>query len=221
MTFAEWKALTTWGWDRHLWDVPIDRLKFVRLSAWLIEIYFLLSNACAKISILLVYRRISSRSHSKWFIRMTWAAIAFTVAYTVGLGLELIFICRPFVSYWESYDPSYTTKHTCGNEQIPIVFSAASSVFSDLYATALPMLLVRKLNLRRKQRLGLYAVFSGGLLTAGIGVARLLFLVKVTTNYQLGPDTHDVTWYGWPTFVSTTAALLDKQADIVLGVDRH
>ncbi|EXJ57948.1 hypothetical protein A1O7_05371, partial [Cladophialophora yegresii CBS 114405] len=210
-TFSEYKALTSGGWNMHLWDIPIDRLEYVRLSAWLIELFFLLGNACTKISILLVYRKISGRSHSTWFIRLTWAAIALTLAYTSGLGLELVFVCRPLVSYWKSYSTDYNRKYTCGNEQIPIVFSAAASVFSDIYASLLPMLLVRNLNMTSRQRLGLYVLFSAGLLTAGIGVARLIFLVKVTTNYQLGPTTHDVTWNGWPTF-----ALTDIEAHLAI-----
>ena len=188
----------------HVWDIPVDRLMYIRLAAWVVECFFLLGNACTKTSILLSYRRISARSHSTWFIRLTWAAIAFTIIYTVALGLELVFVCRPFVSYWRSYDPDYTENYTCGNEQIPIVFSAAASVFSDIYASILPMLLVQTLQLSSRQRLGLYLLFSAGLLTAGVGIGRLLFLVKVTINYRLGPDLQDVTWYGWPTFVSYT-----------------
>ncbi|KAJ9609410.1 hypothetical protein H2200_005737 [Cladophialophora chaetospira] len=215
-TFGEYKALTTWGWNMHVWDVPIDRLMYIRLSAWLIECFFLLGNACTKTSILLAYRRISARTHSTWFVQLTWAAIAFTIVYTVAFGLELVFVCRPFVSYWRSYSPDYTEKYTCGNEQIPIVLSAAASVFSDIYASILPMLLVRTLKLSSRQRLGLYLLFSAGLLTAGIGTARLLYLVKVTTNYRLGPDTADITWYGWPTFVSRTAALTDIEAHLAI-----
>ena len=187
----------------HLWDVPLDRLEYVRLAVFLNELFFLLGNACIKISILLVYRKISARSHSRWFIRLTWVAIAFTVAYTVGLGSELLLVCRPLSSYWKSYKPNYTGQYTCGNEQFPVVFSAAASVFSDIYASVLPTLLVSKLYLTNRQRLSLYALFSVGLLTAGIGLARMVYFVKITTNYKLGPNTHDVTWYGWPTFALT------------------
>lgn len=201
-TFAEFKALTTWGWNKHLWDVPFNRLEFVRLAAWLVEFFFLLGNACTKISILLVYRKISSGSHNYWFIRLTWAAIAFTIIYTFSLGLELLLICRPLNSYWKSYNPAYKEKFSCGDEHIPIVFSAAASVSSDIYSSILPMLLTSKLKLTSKQRLSLYALFSAGLLTAGIGIARMALLIKVTTNYKPGPHTADVTWYGWPTFVS-------------------
>jgi len=212
-TFGEYKALSTWGWNLHLWDVPLGRLEFVRLAAWVVEFFFVLGNACTKISILLVYRKISSGSQSFWFIRFTWAAIAFTVVYSIGLGLELMLVCQPFTAYWKSYSPTYSRKFTCGNEHIPIIFSAAASVFSDIYASVLPMFLTRKLNLTTKQRLSLYALFSAGLLTACIGVARMTYLVKVTTNYKPGPHTHDVTWYGWPTFVSLLAyvrALTDE-----------
>ncbi|KAG9777222.1 hypothetical protein ABEF95_000546 [Exophiala dermatitidis] len=210
-TFAEYKALTTWGWDRHLWDVPVDRLQHVRLAAWLVELFFILGNACTKVSILMVYRKISSGSHNYWFFRLTWAAIVFTIAYTVGCILELCLACRPLEAYWRSYSPSYTRKYSCVNETAPIVFSAAASVFSDIYSSVLPMLLTRNLNVSRKQRLGLYVVFSAGLITAGIGVARLCFLVRVTTNYRPGPHIRDVTWDGWPTF-----ALTDIEAHIAM-----
>lgn len=198
---ASYKALSTWGWNMHLWDIPPQRLKYIRLSAWLIEFFFLLGTACTKISILLVYRKISSGSRSLWFIRLTWAAIGFTIIYTASLALELMLVCRPLPAYWNSYSPSYAGKYKCGNERVPIVFSAAASVVSDIYSSVLPMLLTARLALTVRQRVGLYTLFSAGLLTAGVGCARLYFLLKVTMNYLPGPNTHDVTWEGWPTFV--------------------
>jgi hypothetical protein len=205
---GEIKALTTWGWNKHIWDVPVDRLPKVRLAAWLVEFFFLFGNACSKISILLVYRKISSGSHSYWFIKLTWAAIAFTVLYTVALALELLLICRPLSSYWLSYNPvAYDKKFTCGNEHIPILFSATASVFSDIYASILPMLLTRTLKLTTRQRLSLYALFSAGLLTAGFGLGRLAVLDRVTTDYWPGPHTHDMTWLGWPLYVSNNSPL--------------
>lgn len=204
----------------HLWDIPGNRLKYIRLAAWLIEFFFLLGTACTKVSILLVYRKISSGSHTFWFIRLTWAAIAFTILYTISLSLELLLVCRPLPSYWNSYDPAYSKPYKCGNERGPIVFSAAASVFSDIYSSVLPMLLTARLNLTIRQRVGLYTLFSLGLLTAGVGCARLYFLLKVTMNYQPGPNTHDVTWEGWPTFVRALQPLITAKKLTCTGVDR-
>lgn len=187
----------------HLWDVPFTNMEYVRLSAWLNELFFLLGTACTKVSILLVYRRISTGSNSVWFIRLTWAAIAFTVTYAVALILELMLACRPLDAYWKSYSLTYTKSFKYADEHVPIVLSAAVSVFSDIYASVLPMLLVRRLRLSRRQRISLFVLFSAGLLTAGTGAVRIYYLDKVTTNYQPGPHTHDVTWLGWPTFVSS------------------
>ncbi|KAK4934329.1 hypothetical protein LTR10_024373 [Elasticomyces elasticus] len=211
MTFAEYKAMTTWGWDRHIWDIDVLRLPKLRIAAWMIEFFFLWGNACTKISILLVYRKITLGSHKYWFVRLTWAAIAFTVVYTVGLGLELFLICRPFPSYWESYSPIYTKKYTCGNEQPPFVFSAVASVVSDVYSSVLPMMLIRNLNLSRKQRLSLYALFSAGLVTAFIGIGRAYVFVHVTTDYQPSLYTHDISWWGWPLL-----ALTDIEAHLAI-----
>jgi hypothetical protein len=212
-TFAEYKAMTSWGWDLHIWDILPTRLEYGRLSVWLIELSFLLNNAVCKISILLVYRQISARSQNRLFIKLTWAAIGFTIYYMVGFLLELFFVCRPLVSYWKSYNPTYKDKYTCGSEQAPVVAQAAVSVFSDVYASVLPVLLVRKLQITRRQRIGMYALFSGGLLTAAVGCGRLYYLVKITTKYQIGPDTHDVTWYGWPCFVSVLTPNAELKAN--------
>lgn len=203
----------------HTWDLPPDQLEYIRLAAFLIQFFFLFGNSCVKISILLVYHRISARTHSYWFIRLTWAAITVTILYAVGLGLELMLVCRPLESYWKSLSPTYTKEYTCGNEQAPIIFSAVASILSDVYASVLPMLWTRTLNLSSKQRLGLYALFSAGLFTATIGLVRLTYLVKITENYTPGPDMKDVTWYGWPTFVSTTP-LCETSTD-GSDIDRH
>jgi hypothetical protein len=178
-------------------------------AVWLIEFFFLLGTACTKISILLVYRKISSGSHTLWFTRLTWAAIGFTVMYTVALILEISLVCRPLDSYWNSYSPTYSKTFTCGNERVPIMLGAVASVFSDIYASVLPMSLTARLSLTTRQRIGLYILFSAGLLTAVVGCARLYFLAEVTINYQPGPDTHDTTWLGWPTFVILSTSFYD------------
>ncbi|KIW16841.1 hypothetical protein PV08_04031 [Exophiala spinifera] len=211
MTFAEIKAMTTWGWDRHIWDIRPESLPNLRLAAWLIEFFFLLGNASTKISILLFYRRITSGLPGFWFLYLAWAAIAFTVLYTLGLLLELFFICRPPESYWKSYNPLYTKKHACGNEHIPFILSAAASITSDIYSSVLPMMLARTLQMTRRQRFSFYALFSAGLLTAGIGIARLLVFIPVTKNYQMGLHTHDVSWLGWPLL-----ALTDIEAHLAI-----
>lgn len=186
----------------HLWDVPFANLEHVRLSAWLNEFFFLLGTGCTKVSILLVYRRISTGSNSEWFIKLTWVAIAFTATYVSALLLELMLVCRPLNAYWKFYSPTYNEPFTCANERVPVLLSAAASMVSDIYASVLPMLLVRKLHLSRRQRISLFVLFSAGLLTAGTGAVRIYYLNKVSINYEPGPHTHDVTWFGWPLYVS-------------------
>src|SRR2546423_1073466 len=199
-----YEGMTTCGWNKHLWDVPPTSSPKVRLAAWLVSLFFVWSTGCTKISVLLVYRRISSGSNSEWFVRLTWAAIAFTALDVLAYTLEVMLACRPLNAYWKSYSPGYMTKFTCINEHVPLVLSAVVSSVSDIYASILPMLLVRKLRLSRRQRISVFILFSFGLLTACTGIARSYYLFKVTINYQPGPHTHDSTWLGWPLFVSLT-----------------
>ena len=187
----------------HLWDVPFPVHPKIRLGAWLLQFFFLTGNSCTKISILFVYRRISLGSSSRWFVRLTWAAIAFSIIYTIALMLELFFICHPYDSYWKAYDITYAHKYKCGNERVPIILSVCLNFVSDIYATVLPMFLVQKLKLSRKQRIGLALLFSVGILTIGTGAARIYYINTVTIGYKPGPNTRDITWYGWPLYVWT------------------
>ena len=205
-TYASYKNLTTWGWNKHLWDVPLSDHEHIRLGAWLLEFFFIIGIGCTKISILFVYRRISSGSSSRWFIQLVWAAITFTAAYILALTLYLLLICRPTESYWKSYSPTYTKHFTCGDERFPVLFSVVLNVVSDIYATVLPMILVRNLRISKKQRIGLTILFSIGTFTVCTGAVRIYYLNMVTINYKPGPHTHDITWQGWPLYVSEAAA---------------
>ena len=194
--------LTVWGWNMHLWDVPFTVHPLLRRGAWLLEFFFNLGIGCAKVSILFVYRRVATGSTNKWFIRLVWAAIGFTVAYILALTLYLFLICTPMDAYWKMYDLTYKKPYKCGQERMPILLSVILNLISDIYATVLPMFLVRKLKLTRKQRVGLVLLFSVGFLTIVTGAVRIYYLDIVTTHYKPGPHTADITWNGWPLYVS-------------------
>lgn len=65
--------------NRHLWDIPFDIYPMQRYYVLAIYVLFSLATGLIKMSILLFYRRLSSRAVSKayrWTLRILIAIIA-------------------------------------------------------------------------------------------------------------------------------------------------
>ncbi|KAF2427553.1 hypothetical protein EJ08DRAFT_637272 [Tothia fuscella] len=83
-----------------------------------------------------------------------------------------------------SYSPWITigVKYHCADRNIVDVLVGALSVFSDLYSMVIPVYIVSKVKIERKQKMVLYAVFCCGLMVIGAGGARTYYLHKVNTS---------------------------------------
>jgi hypothetical protein len=107
----------------------------------------------------------------RWAI---YAALAFTFAAFVAILTTYCLLCQPLNAYWLSYDYAYDKSYTCLNGNILSPTVGAISIFSDLYATALPWAMLANYNLDvpRKQKLALNIIFGLSLIVAGCGVGR-------------------------------------------------
>jgi hypothetical protein len=84
---------------------------------------------------------------------------------------------------------------TQGSEQLAEPLSAYFSVAGDLYSTILPLLLVSKLSLPRRQKWALYGLFSIGLSVVVFGAVRSYYMHRVV-NVDW-----DFTWTLWKIWV--------------------
>ena len=84
--------------------------------------------------------------------------------YGIGFVLFIAFQCNPPDAYWKMFSMSYRKKWTCASEHLSLPISGALSIVGDFYATLLPALLLRNLQVPRKQKLLLYALFATGFL---------------------------------------------------------
>lgn len=149
-----------------------------------------------KISVLLFYRRLSVK-FSKLFLIATWIGIVYNILYFIAFGLALILICSPTYAYWKSFDFVWASFHKfrCNPEGVSLPASAAFSVLSDFYSTLLPVLLIFNLELPRKQKLALYALFALGFLAVVAGIVRTVLL------YLLLNKDYDFMWVLWETWI--------------------
>lgn len=134
------------------------------VCAFIGEAVFTYSTALIKISILIFHRRLIIRSENRVLLWAIWAAIGFTIAYSVGLTMYLLFICSPISASWKSLNILYTQPYKCGYRGYLDPMWGVLSVASDIYAIVLPELFIRKLQVTWKQKLALSFIFGCGLL---------------------------------------------------------
>lgn len=94
------------------------------------------------------------------------------MAYCVALLLVLAFNCTPTDAYWLSYSPSYKEDFHCVDTPFLNPLSGALSVISDFYSVALPVCAFWKLEITKRRRWALNAVFGIGLLVVIAGIIR-------------------------------------------------
>ena len=176
----------------HVWDIPASGYVPHRINAWLGQLFFTLSLSFTKISVLLFYRRLSVSFTDKFLIAV-WVGIIYNILYAFGFVLTLCLLCRPLPAYWLSFDAHWaaTHHHTCGSEQIADPLSGIFSSIGDIYSALLPMILISRLQLPRRQKMALYFLFSLAFLVVITGFVRIAYLYR-TVNV-----TYDFTWTLW------------------------
>lgn len=180
--------------SRHIWNVPVDSYTDMTKITWIAELAFLLTGCLVKVSVLLFYRRLVRDTFSAAWRWAVICAIAFTVAYTLAFILALILNCAPTEAYWEGFNPNYTKNYHCVNTTIINLLSGIMGILGDLYSVALPCIMTRNLTLPMTQKVGLYVVFSLGLLVTAASCVRTYYLHSVGTN-------SDISWTIFNVFV--------------------
>lgn len=137
-----------------------------------VDFLFILSTGLIKIAILIFYYGLADRTISPWFRTSVQFFVASVSIYIV-VSIALIFsICQPFNAFWDSLLPEwlYNPKNVqgrdwhCGNEGRAILATSAVSVVQDFIVCFLPLMLIWRLTLPRRQKVCAMAIFLVGLL---------------------------------------------------------
>jgi hypothetical protein len=108
----------------------------------------------AKVSLLIFYLRLSPQM---WFKLSVWATLIFIGGYTIGIFFALIVACDPIAS---SYN--ITIMGECINRPALYIATAVVNIMSDIILFCLPLPFVIKLQVPRRQKLGLLFIFLLG-----------------------------------------------------------
>jgi hypothetical protein len=133
-----------------------------------VDLQYTVTTMFIKVSILLFYRRFSSHVITPvlhWALRGT---IAFIVTTHIAIQIALVTSCRPISAFWLQVDPHWAASHVsgkdyvCDSEAIVILSSIALVSVQDFMTVFLPMTLLSKIKLPFRQKVGLAAIFSLG-----------------------------------------------------------
>jgi hypothetical protein len=172
-----------------------------------IELNYMVSTTLIKISILCFYRRITG-SLTNAFVYWVWGSIIFCVGYGLLFFFLILFTCSPVVGYFHLFDLMWRMQNEvhCNNEGAIIVACAAISSVQDLVICMLPIFLIWNLQIPRRQKAALCAIFGMGLVTCVCGILRTYYATYV---YYY---TYDITWYAYYGWVYT---VLEAQLGLI------
>lgn len=196
------------GLGQHVWDIDSfkDADKLVRSRKYIlaIECIFCVASGLIKVSILLFYRRLSSRAVSNAFRWTTWFTIGFIVAYTIALTLAPILGCQPVSAFWDQVNINLRLqgyKFHCFDEGADLLAASIISAAQDLLTAILPTFLYWNLQISKRQKIALFGIFAIGYGVVALGVLRAYF------SWRIFYATYDITWATHDSFVVTMLEL--------------
>ncbi|KAL9041315.1 MAG: hypothetical protein Q9180_001356 [Flavoplaca navasiana] len=184
-----------WGWDDffvrgyavHVWNLPISKLtKSLLETLNVASAFYGPTMFFTKLSIFILYYRIFSPSK--------------TMRYLIYFGIGANFIYYTiYLFIYSFYCPNTSKKApTCGHEvKVISVVTSAINVVSDFYILLIPLAAISSLQLPKKRKVGLFAVFFTGFLACLCSIISLHYRVVLAR-------TKDDVWYVVPVLVVST-----------------
>lgn len=192
---------TRYGMGLHAWDFPGDLREQYQKWIFIASCTYLPSLLGYKMSILFLYLRIFNVD--RIFRYCTWAAMFVTFGYLFSNFWTLIFGCQPIAKYWDPETPGhciFTLEADYGYGSLNFI--------TDLLMFILPLPMVWRIQLSRKERIGVSVIFMIGSVLVRPS-PRHLERPKLIDSLGIGPSpssassapcetSHRKTVRGWP-----------------------
>ncbi|KAF2965318.1 hypothetical protein GQX73_g8273 [Xylaria multiplex] len=181
-------ALTS-GFFVHGWDFRLRDQSWFYYNLFLGTQMYLASMIFVKSAILLEWARIfGPGSRSAFRLTCYVLAVLNAIYYTINISLEVT-SCRPRAFYWDKTIPGGRCVY---NGPALSLTSALINLLFDLAILLLPQGIIWRLNMSRRKRVGVSAVFIVGLGACTSAILRIVFGVAYVTNndytYLLSPQ---------------------------------
>ncbi|KAE8382843.1 hypothetical protein BDV26DRAFT_210309 [Aspergillus bertholletiae] len=159
------------GLGHSMESLSLETVESQLKALWVSVPLYNLSLNLTKASMVLLYLRL--------FPIKTYQIILLTVlGFVIVSGLWMVFAsffnCVPVRGSWDTASP-----HNCIPRRVLWSLNAALQILSDIVIVVLPMPLLAKLQLPRKQKIALIVVFALGTFVCAVSIVRLAALVEM------------------------------------------
>lgn len=171
---------TSFGLGKHVYDLPPTTNFTASLELFYFgEATYYIGVGLTKISILFLYLRLIPQRGYRIVI---WTCMAFVAATIFSTTVAGLFQCNPVHKAWDTQVPG-----TCFNQVALYLSNAALNIVQDVLIYFLPIKMLWNIQLPRKQRIALMAVFAIGGFVCVTGMLRL-------NSLKLASVSADPTW---------------------------
>ncbi|KAL8735443.1 MAG: hypothetical protein Q9181_002824, partial [Wetmoreana brouardii] len=145
------------GIGKHIFTLLPYHVQQALKAFWVSQIFYKLTINSTKISILYLYLRIFPRQ-ILWFRYVTYVAITYITLYALATVITTIFQCTPVPKAWD-----HSIEGTCIDLTKFWYANAINNIAGDILTLALPWPLIRKLQLPKGAKVGLFSVLGLGI----------------------------------------------------------
>lgn len=146
---------TRYGAGLHVWDFPSDLMEQYTKWNYIAFCTYLPALLGYKMSILFFYLRIFDVSRA--FRYSTWAVMFITCGYVFSNILTQLFGCRPIAKNWKPDLPGHCIMFFTAD-----YFYGSLNFITDLIIFVLPLPMVWRMQLSRKEKIGVSVIFMVG-----------------------------------------------------------
>ncbi|KAL8814159.1 MAG: hypothetical protein Q9223_006600 [Gallowayella weberi] len=150
---------------------------------------------------------------------MAYVVAAIVTGWAISVFLETFLLCRPFAYNW---DPTIKD-FTCGNRNAAYIGAGSLNIVTDLMVLMLPIPMVWNLQIPRRNKAILTAVFGMGLFVCIVSILRLISLLTVSYTDITWTVTDPLLWSMLEPCVGVTCACIPLMRPLLNHVfpDRH
>ncbi|KAF1976198.1 hypothetical protein BU23DRAFT_42945 [Bimuria novae-zelandiae CBS 107.79] len=165
----------------HSWDIKIRVLtKPILVCTFLHQMFLPATTWLVKAT--LMFLILSAFKSIKWLRIMCWVGIVTTfIFYAANFAIQVA-SCRPRGGTDRvSFLAGMASRECAGSDSLIQKMSLGTAVFglvSDIYILIIPLPAVRKLNIRKKKKAGVYVIFSSGALACLASILSLSFRIR-------------------------------------------
>ena len=166
----------TFGKVRTKHSTPAQAVRLTRRLqtqyAW--DVLYTVAYPMARISLVLLYRRVFIQ---KWFRIACWFLIFCYAGYALGSAVADLCQAIPINANWNK---NVTASYHIDDVKL-YVANSGFNIATDVILLILPLVVIWRLNMNVKHKIGLSLIFSLGVLTVVASIMRLITYYDVTT----------------------------------------